>query len=72
MMKRILLNLPLIIGLLIMVGFSADLPFLRPLKTETTFGWWVVVMVPVAVFLLITQIVLWCTVPASRPLRRGA
>ena len=69
-MKKILLNLPLITSLLITVGFSADLAFLAPLKTETTFGLWVVVLVPLAVLLGIAQVVLWLCLPAARPLGR--
>jgi len=46
------------------------LAFLAPLKTETTFGLWVVVLVPLAVLLGIAQVVLWLCLPAARPLGR--
>ena len=50
--------------------FSVDAPFFRPLKTEMMFAWMVVVLIPLAVVLFLVQAVLWCTVPASRPLKR--
>ena len=65
-----MLNLPLITSLVIIVGFSADLPLLEPLKTEATFGLWVVVLAPLAVLLLVTQVALWIRVPSARPLRQ--
>jgi len=70
-MKRLLGNLPLILGLAIWAGFSMDLPFLAPLKTETTFGLWVAVLVPVAILLLAGQIVLWVVNPGTRPWGRS-
>ena len=68
--KKLLLNLPVMIALLITVVFSVDAPLFRPLKTEMMFAWMVVVLIPLAVVLFLVQAVLWCTVPASRPLPR--
>ena len=69
-MKKLLMNLPILVAAAITVGFSTDLSFLRPLKTEQTFGWWLVVLVPAAIILFVTQFVMWVCWPATRPLRR--
>ena len=69
-MKKLLLNLPLIAAILITVGFSVDLPFLRSIKTEENFGLAVVVLIPAALLLSIAQVALWVALPASRPMSR--
>lgn len=77
-MKWLALHLPLIVGAGLVVAFSTDLPVLRPLKREELFGYWLVVVVPVAALLLGVQLVIWTSlvtrgrkIPASRP-GRGA
>lgn len=69
-MKKLLLNVPGLAALAIVIGFSVDLPFLRSLKTEQTFGVWVVILVPGAVLFVIAQLILWLAYPTSRPWRR--
>jgi len=69
-MRKLLGNLPLLVGLALMIVFSVDTPGLRQLKTESTYGLWVVVLVPVAIALLLVQVVLWVRWPGTRPLRR--
>jgi hypothetical protein len=66
-MIRLLGNLPLVLGLGIMTVFSLDVPILAPLKTETSYGVWVVILVPAAVTLLVLQLVLWIVSPRTRP-----
>ena len=68
-MRKVLSNLPLIIGFAIMIIFTWDAPFLRFLKTEQTFGYWVVVLVPAAVVLLVSQLVVWGLWSWTRPWR---
>lgn len=69
--KRLLGNLPLILGLSIAIGFSLDIPLLRFMKTEGTYGIWVVVLAPAAVLLLLTQVILWFVCPWTRLVRRS-
>ncbi|MEZ5064306.1 MAG: hypothetical protein R3B81_06195 [bacterium] len=70
-MRMILTNLPGLLGLLLAISFSADIAPLRPLKTEQTFGLWLVVLVPLAIVLLATQLILWWRLPRTRPWRRN-
>jgi len=70
-MRKLLGNLPVILGAALVIAFSADLPALRPLKTETSYGLWVVVLVPAAIALLLVQVVLWVRLPGTRLFRRG-
>jgi len=65
--RRLLDNLPLILVLGIMAAFSPDVSILAPLKTETSYGVWVVILVPAMVALLVLQIVLWIVSPRTRP-----
>lgn len=71
-MRKLAANLPVIVGLLVTVSFSADVPFLRALKTESTFGVWLVVLLPVAILLLISQLLLWWAWPRTRPWRTSS
>jgi hypothetical protein len=64
---RIRDNLPLVLGLAITVVFSCEAPVFRSLKTERTFGWWLVLGLPVAVLLFLGQLGLWVARPSSRP-----
>ena len=64
-------NLAGLLGLLLVVSFSADIAPLRPLKTEQTFGLWLVVLVPLAIVLLVTQLILWWRLPRTRPWQRN-
>lgn len=66
-MRRLAGNLPLIGGLLLTISFSADVPFLRALKTEDTFGVWLVVLLPLAILLLAVQPVVWWCWRWTRP-----
>ena len=65
-------NLPLIVGLLLTLSFSLDVPFLRAVKTEQTFGLWLVVLAPLAILLFVVQLVLWWRWPGTRPWRSGS
>ena len=60
------MHLPGLAALLIAVAFSAEWEVLRPLKTEHTFGWWVVVLAPAAVILAVVQVGIWVTLLARR------
>jgi len=57
--RLLLLHLPLLGASLIALVFSIDIELFRPLKTEFTFGFWVVVLVPISVLLAIVQLVIW-------------
>lgn len=58
-MKLVIANAPLLLAALLVVAFSADIPVLGPLKTESTFGWWLL-GVPIAVLVLAgAQVALW-------------
>jgi len=67
--RKLVGNLPAIAGLLLSLAFSIDVPFLRSLKTEETFGLWVVVLVPLAILLFAAQLVLWWSWSWTRPWR---
>jgi hypothetical protein len=54
-------------ALSITLAFSVDLPPLRALKTEQTFGLWVVFAAPLALGLAAVQIALWWRCPGARP-----
>lgn len=69
-MRRVRNNLPLLLALAITVAFSSDLPLLALLKSEQTFGWWLVVGVPAAMLLFGAQIALWTFFPTTRPWSR--
>jgi hypothetical protein len=56
--SRVLLNVPLLVAAAMIAAFSTDIPMLRPLKTEFTFGYWLL-LVPAAWILLAVQVVLW-------------
>lgn len=58
-LPRLRLFLPGLITTVILTAGSWDAPFLRPLRTELTYGWWVVVLYPLAALLALTQVVLW-------------
>ena len=62
--RPLLLHLPLSIAVAVMVVFSTDIEAFRPLKTEHTYGLWVVVLVPIAVFALLAQIAIWVVLAA--------
>jgi hypothetical protein len=62
----VVLHLPGLTALLITVMFSAEWEVFRPLKTEQTFGWWVLVLVPAAVILGLVQVGIWVTLLARR------
>ena len=57
--RLLALHAPLLTAALLAFVFSADLPLFRPLKTEATYGLWVVVLVPLAILLFIVQVFLW-------------
>ena len=59
-MKPLLMHLPLI-GVLLIVGIVAlvEADWLSGLRTETTYGWMVVVWYPVGILLALVQLALW-------------
>lgn len=59
----------MIVGLLVTLSFSMDPPFLRVVKTEQTFGLWLVVLVPLAILLFALQLALWWRCSWTRPWR---
>ena len=56
---HLVLHLPLLVAALIVVVFSSDIELFAPLKTESTFGYWLVVGVPAAALLVVAQVILW-------------
>lgn len=72
-MRKLAGNLPFLAGLPLALAYSMDVPFLRAVKTEQTFGLWLVVLAPLAVLLLVLQLVLWWFRPGTRfwPAGRG-
>jgi hypothetical protein len=61
-----MLHLPIIVSALITVTFSLDAPFLGALKTERTFGWWLVLLVPLAIILGLSQVAVWAVLLTRR------
>ena len=68
-MRKLAGNLPLLLGLLLAAAYSLDVPFLRPLKTEETFGVWLLIVAPLAVLLVLLQLVLWAYCAPLMPWR---
>lgn len=64
--RLITLHLPGLAALLIAVAFSAEWEVFRPLKTEHTLGWWLVVLVPAAVALGLAQLLIWVVLAVRR------
>lgn len=54
-----------------MTAGTSDAPFLEPLRTEFTYGWWVAVLYPAAAFLALAQVTIWIGWIVRR-LARGA
>ncbi len=52
-------HLPILLCAAIAVAFSSDLELFRPLHTERSFAWFVVVFVPLAVLLALVQLGIW-------------
>jgi len=50
--------LPGILAAILLIAGTGDLPLLQSLRTESTYGWWVVVLYPLTAVLAATQIVL--------------
>ena len=58
-LKILLFHFPLLVTLSIAFVASTDLALFRGLKTEDTYGWWVVVLMPIGAVMALTQVVLW-------------
>jgi hypothetical protein len=58
--RRLLLaHLPILLSATIAVAFSSDARVFRPLHTEQSFAWFVVVLVPLATLLALVQLAIW-------------
>lgn len=71
-MRPLLFHLPLV-GMLLILGLFAllDAGYLTWLRSESTFGWMVVVGYPVSALLGLTQIGLWVGWTLKRGIRSG-
>ncbi len=57
--RLVLLHLPILVALSITIVFSSESALFRPLRTERTFAWCVVVFFPLAALLSLVQLGIW-------------
>jgi hypothetical protein len=57
--RLVVRHLPLLAAAAIVVVGSADIPAFQALKTESSYGLWVVVLIPAAVLLFLAQVAVW-------------